>query len=64
MNATAMSTYRMLGDFGYVVGPVALGLLADTQGAETALWVAAAGLIASGLAFARYAPETWRRGGA
>lgn len=64
MNATAMSTYRMLGDFGYVVGPVALGMLADTQGAETALWVAAVGLIASGVAFARYAPETWRRGGA
>jgi hypothetical protein len=39
-------------------------MLADAQGAETALWVAAAGLIASGLAFARYAPETWRRGGA
>ncbi len=62
MNAAAMSTFRMLGDFGYVVGPVALGALADAQGAEAALWVAAGGLIASGLAFARYAPETYRAG--
>ena len=60
MNATAMSTYRMLGDFGYVVGPVGLGLLADIQGAETALWIAASGLLASGLLFARFAPETYR----
>ena len=60
MNATAMSTFRMLGDLGYMVGPVALGAVADHQGAETALWLAATGLVLSGLAFARWAPETWR----
>ncbi len=60
MNAAAMSTFRMLGDFGYVVGPVALGALADGHGARSALWVAAAGLVAAGLAFARYAPESYR----
>jgi MFS family permease len=61
MNATAMSTFRMLGDLGYMVGPVALGALADSQGAESALWVAAAGLLLSGTAFALWAPETYRR---
>ena len=60
MNATAMSTFRMLGDFGYMVGPVLLGALADRQGAQSAMWAAAAGLVLSALAFARWAPETWR----
>jgi len=58
MNATAMSSFRMIGDFGYVVGPLALGALADGGSAEAALWVAAAGLVLTGAAFARWAPET------
>ena len=29
MNAAAMSTFRMTGDAGYVIGPLALGLIAD-----------------------------------
>lgn len=37
MNAAAMSTYRMLADLGYVIGPIALGLAADLAGATAAL---------------------------
>lgn len=60
MNATAMSTYRMIGDFGYFIGPIALGALADWQGKASALWLAGAGLLAFGIAFWRFAPETYR----
>jgi len=60
MNAAAMSTYRMLADLGYVVGPVALGLLTDAFGADIALATAATLLAAVALAFARFAPETWQ----
>jgi MFS family permease len=59
MNAAAMSTYRMLGDVGYMLGPVALGLVADLFGLETALAVAAGLLVLVGLAFARFAPESY-----
>jgi MFS transporter, DHA1 family, multidrug resistance protein len=59
MNASAMSAYRMLSDVGYVVGPLALGLITDVLGADAAL-ATAAGLLAvvAGL-FARFAPETF-----
>ena len=60
MNAAAMSAYRMIGDLGYVVGPLGLGLLTDAFGARTALATSAALLVAAALAFARHAPETWR----
>lgn len=60
MNAAAMSTYRMLGDVGYMAGPVVLGLVADGFGTETALTVAAGLLALVGVAFARYATETYR----
>ena len=60
MNAAAMSTYRMAGDLGYVVGPIALGFVVDAQGPVTALLLAAAPLALVGLLFARLAPETWR----
>ena len=60
MNATAMSTYRMLADLGYVIGPLALGLLADTHGATSALWISASIMIAVSFVFARWAPETYR----
>lgn len=59
MNAAVMSAYRMLGDVGYVLGPIALGLVTDLFGAEAALGVAASLLVVTGLAFARYAPETY-----
>jgi MFS family permease len=60
MNAAAMSTFRMLGDAGYVLGPLALGLVTDLFGIEAALATAAALLVAVGLTFARFAPETYR----
>jgi MFS family permease len=60
MNAAAMSAFRMLSDAGYVLGPVALGLITDLFGVETALAVAALLLVIIGLAFARLAPETYR----
>jgi MFS transporter, DHA1 family, multidrug resistance protein len=60
MQATAMSTYRMLSDVGYVVGPVALGLITDLFDVDAALAVTAALLVAVALLFARLAPETYR----
>jgi MFS family permease len=62
MNAAAMSLYRMLADLGYVVGPIALGLVTDGAGADAALGTAASLLVAVGLGFARFAPETHRGG--
>jgi MFS family permease len=60
MNAAAMSTYRMLSDVGYVVGPLALGLITDVFGADAALATAAVLLAAVALLFARHAPETFQ----
>jgi DHA1 family multidrug resistance protein-like MFS transporter len=60
MNAAALSTYRMLADLGYVVGPIVLGLVADLAGADAALAATAALLTVVALAFARFAPETLR----
>ncbi|MBS0242007.1 MAG: MFS transporter [Proteobacteria bacterium] len=60
MNAAAMSTFRMIADLGYVAGPLALGLIADGLGASTALVIAAALVIGAGVAFALFAPETYR----
>jgi predicted MFS family arabinose efflux permease len=62
MNAAAMSTYRMLSDVGYVVGPLALGLVTDLLGADTALAAAAVLLAAVAVLFGRLAPETYRGG--
>jgi DHA1 family multidrug resistance protein-like MFS transporter len=59
MNASAMSTYRMLADAGYVVGPIVLGLTVDWYGASIALIVAAALKFSMSALFARYAPETY-----
>jgi hypothetical protein len=50
----------MTGDAGYVIGPLALGLLADIHGPVTALLVAALLLALAGAAFAVAAPETHR----
>lgn len=61
MNAAAMSSYRMLADFGYVAGPLLLGFVADIFGANIALTITAALLLVVGLCFARFAPETYRR---
>ena len=59
MNAAAMSTYRMLGDLGYVIGPITLGLVVDLYGARTALVLAAVLLMVVGACFGLLAPETY-----
>ena len=60
MNAAAMSTFRMVGDFGYVIGPIFLGFLVDLQGPQTALLVAAVASALAAYLFLKYAPETYR----
>ena len=60
MNASAMSTYRMMSDFGYVVGPIVLGLVVDGYGSIAALVAAAVLTILVGLAFRQFAPESHR----
>jgi DHA1 family multidrug resistance protein-like MFS transporter len=60
MNAAAMSTFRMMADAGYVIGPLALGLIADLYGPVAALLGAAGLLVIVGIAFAALAPETYR----
>src|SRR5207248_9626910 len=62
MNAAAMSTFRMLADLGYVVGPIALGLVTDVFGANATLAGTAVLLAATALLFARFAPESHQRG--
>jgi MFS family permease len=60
MNAAAMSSFRMLGDIGYVVGPLGLGLLVDLSSAEWTLAVSASLIAMVAVAFGLRAPETWR----
>ncbi|HEY3078348.1 MAG TPA: MFS transporter [Chloroflexota bacterium] len=60
-NGITMGIYRMLADLGYVVGPVLLGLIAGTAGAEGALVVASALSVLTMLPFLILAPETGGR---
>ncbi len=60
MNAAAMGVFRMTGDAGYVIGPLALGLVADLYGPVTALVVSAVLIVLVGMAFAVFARETYR----
>jgi MFS family permease len=62
MNAAAMSSYRMLSDLGYVVGPIALGVATDLFGADLTLAATAGLLVLVALAFMRLAPESFRAG--
>lgn len=62
MNAAAMSSYRMLSDVGYVLGPILLGVLGDWGGLDAPFWGAALALFLAAVLFARFAPETHRRG--
>jgi hypothetical protein len=57
-----MSMFRMLGDIGYVVGPIALGYIVDVQGPDTALILCTVLLVLIAAAFAKLAPETYRAG--
>jgi MFS family permease len=61
MNAAAMSTFRLVSDAGYVIGPIALGLLADAVSPDASMIAGATMLIAFGLLFGRLAPETYHR---
>jgi MFS transporter, DHA1 family, multidrug resistance protein len=58
MNAAAMSTFRMTGDLGYVLGPLALGFIADLYGPVVALLSGAAGLVLVGAAFGIVAADS------
>ncbi len=60
MNAAAMSSFRMLGDAGYVLGPILLGVAVDTAGEHAALYLASGLLVAAALAFAGFARESRR----
>jgi MFS family permease len=60
MNAPALGMYRMLADFGYVVGPLLLGVGADVFSIEASLYGTSVLVIASGMLFAFLAPETHR----
>jgi MFS family permease len=60
MNAAAMSLFRMLGDIGYVAGPIGLGLVTDFYGPAAGLAVSAGLLVVSGVLFGVLAPETWK----
>ena len=57
MNAITMSSYRMLADFGYVVGPLLLGWIADAFSSEASLFVTCGLFLGSCLLFALFAPE-------
>ena len=60
-NAAAMSSYRMLSDIGYVVGPILLGWLGDARGLDAPLWVSAVALVVIAVLFGALAAETHRR---
>jgi hypothetical protein len=62
MNGAAMSTYRMLSDLGYVVGPLVLGVVTDLLGADAALGGTAIMMVTVAILFDRLAPETYRTG--
>jgi MFS family permease len=62
MNAAAVSVYRMMGDAGYVIGPLFLGMIVDHYGAIASLVLAAGLIVVVGAAFALLARETYSGG--
>lgn len=58
MNAAAMGLYRALMDVGYVIGPLAIGFMADNWSIDRALFVTAILTIGSAVLFAVRAPES------
>ncbi len=60
MNAAAISTFRMMSDAGYVIGPLLLGFVADIWTPESSLVLSAALMVAIGAVFGLLAPETHR----
>ncbi|MGB7302301.1 MAG: MFS transporter [Burkholderiaceae bacterium] len=63
MNAAAMSGYRLLGESGYIIGPVILGLIVDWSGPEVVLWICAVLILVVCAVFAKWAKETHRAPG-
>lgn len=61
MMAAAMGTFRAISDSGYVIGPLALGALADATTPVMALQTTAAILLVIGIVFAFRAPESLQR---
>ncbi|MCX2726690.1 MFS transporter [Thermomicrobium sp. 4228-Ro] len=61
MTAAALSAYRMLSEFGYVVGPTLLGLAAEFLGIRPTLIMTAIGIVSLGALFWLAAPETYQR---
>ncbi len=60
MNAASMSAFRLTSDIGYVLGPIAMGLIVDGSGPVVAVMASAALLILIGLTFAFLATESHR----
>lgn len=61
MRGITMGLYRTFGDAGFVIGPVALGGLADLVGFGPALTFNAIVLVSVAMLFAIFARETLRR---
>jgi DHA1 family multidrug resistance protein-like MFS transporter len=61
MNALTMSTFRMVSEFGYVIGPLLLGWISDLSGGEAALFTTAGIFAVTSALFALFAPETRKR---
>ena len=61
LTAPAMGLFRAISDSGYVIGPLALGALADATSSVRALQATAATLLVIGLIFAFRAPESLNR---
>lgn len=61
MTAPAMGTFRAVSDSGYVIGPLALGALADSTSSVMSLQFTAATLLIIGVVFALKAPESLLR---
>ena len=63
MNAAAMSTFRMVGDAGYVVGPIMVGMAVDITGPNPVMIGMATCLVIIALIFGKFAPETHKPAG-
>ena len=59
----AMGLYRTFGDLGFVIGPIALGFIAETSGMTTALHINVVLLVGIGIILAFIAKETSGRMG-
>ena len=58
MNAITMSSFRMVSESGYVIGPLLLGWISDLFRSEAALFATAGIFAVISVLFALFAPET------